>query len=584
MKKRCLKVLSLSILLSTFAFTGCGNQIEITFVGDNGSITRKIEKGQNIDADKIPSTPQKPGKYCLWDDVDFSSLTEDTTINYTCYDSVKTLTSNINHSIEVVVSSEEASLDYILKDLQMTATLEDGNVKKLYKGDYKVNENGYSKDVVGNYRVGLAYNNKEIFLSIHVTKITDYVTAVLSSDRGYLNEGLPKITANTEVPGTIKFDDNKTLVIGTKSYNWTFTPSDTNKYAVVHGKSEVNIINATSIVTNKENEVMTFDYGTSKTTIINAIQEGLKVTGTFGNIYREIDSQFYVIDSEYKVGQAGDNIPFTIAYDMNLVATVYVNVKKNENYSVEVSKIERVDIDSTTTLDDILSNIEDYYEASTPGTFEFEEGEVLKVGNYTYAYVFKPSNEYYAVKRGEISINTFKIVDIEIDDAYLPSYDYNSKTDAEIANDIKANLLGVFVYNDDSEIAIDKSKISVTISPLYRKNDPGTYTYTVTYDDVSVTGEFKVNKRVLVDGVDFSVDVVEGTFDPTNSDVMPQFILNNISGDFDETKFKVVPDFSKQPVSMGANVWLYPIILQPDESIAEDFDISEGAAFAFVFN
>ena len=300
MKKRCLKVLSLSILLSTFAFTGCGNQIEITFVGDNGSITRKIDKGQNIDADKIPATPQKPGKYCLWDDVDFSSLTEDTTINYTCYDSVKTLTSNINHSIEVVVSSEEASLDYILKDLQMTATLEDGNVKKLYKGDYKVNENGYSKDVVGNYRVGLAYNNKEIFLSIHVTKITDYVTAVLSSDRGYLNEGLPKITANTEVPGTIKFDDNQTLVIGTKSYNWTFTPSDTNKYAVVHGKSEVNIINATSIVTNKENEVMTFDYGTSKTTIINAIQEGLKVTGTFGNIYREIDPQFYVIDSEYK--------------------------------------------------------------------------------------------------------------------------------------------------------------------------------------------------------------------------------------------------------------------------------------------
>ena len=117
MKKRCLKVLSLSILLSTFAFTGCGNQIEITFVGDNGSITRKIEKGQNIDADKIPATPQKPGKYCLWDEVDFSSLTEDTTINYDCYDSVKTLTSNINHSIEVIVSSEEASLDYILKEL-----------------------------------------------------------------------------------------------------------------------------------------------------------------------------------------------------------------------------------------------------------------------------------------------------------------------------------------------------------------------------------------------------------------------------------------------------------------------------------
>ena len=574
--------MSLSILLSTFAFTGCGNQIEVTFVGDNGSVTRKIEKGQNLDVDKIPATPQMPGKYCLWDDVDFSSLTEDTTINYTCYDSVSSLTSNINHSIEVVVSSEEASLEYILKDLQMTATLEGGKVKKLYKGDYKVNENGYNKDVVGNYRVGLAYNNKEIFLSIHVTRITDYVTAVLSSDRGYLNEGLPKISANTTVPGTIKFDDNQTLVIGTKAYNWTFTPTDTNKYAVIHGKSEVNIINASSIVSNKEDEVMTFEYGTSKTTIINAIQEGLVVTGSFGNIYREIDSQFYVIDSEYKVGQAGDNIPFTIAYDMNLVATVYVNVKKNENYNLEVSEIEKVEIDSTTTLDDILEGIEEYYETSTPGTFEFEEGETLKVGSYTYSYVFKPSNEYYAVKRGEILINTFKIVDIGIEAGYVPSYEYNSKTDAEVAQDIKANLSGVLIYNDGSEIAIDNDEINVIVSSGYQKDDPGTYTYIVTYDDVSVVGEFKINKRVLVDGVDFIVDIVDGTFDPDDSDVMPQFVLTNISGDYDETKFKVVPDFAKDLISMGENLWLYPVILQPDESISEDFAISEGAAFAFV--
>ena len=115
-------------------------------------------------ASKIPATPQMQGKYCLWDEVDFASLTEDVTVNYTCYDTVSNLTSNIgeNTLINVKVSSEEADLDYILKDLQMTATLEDGNVKKLYKGDYKVNENGYSKDVVGNYRVGLAYNNKEI--------------------------------------------------------------------------------------------------------------------------------------------------------------------------------------------------------------------------------------------------------------------------------------------------------------------------------------------------------------------------------------------------------------------------------------
>ena len=143
MKKRYLKVLSLSILLSTFAFTGCGNDIKVSFVSDTGTITRKIKQGETLDPSKIPATPQMQGKYCLWDEVDFASLTEDVTVNYTCYDTVSNLTSNIgeNTLINVKVSSEEADLDYILKDLQMTAVLEGGAVKKLYKGDYIVNKN-----------------------------------------------------------------------------------------------------------------------------------------------------------------------------------------------------------------------------------------------------------------------------------------------------------------------------------------------------------------------------------------------------------------------------------------------------------
>lgn len=581
MKKRCLKVLSLSILLSTFAFTGCANQIEITFVTDNGTVKRKIDKGSNIETSKIPATPQVQGKYCLWDTVDYTSLTEDTTVNYTCYDTVSSLTTNISQTIDVTVSSEQADLDYIFKDLQITAALEGGQVKSLYKNDYLIHENGYNKDVVGNYRVGLAYNNKEIFINIRVNKIKNYVTAILGSDKGYLNEGLPTISANTTVPGEIKFNDNQTLVIGTKAYDWTFTPTDLDKYEVVHGKSEVSVINATSIVTNKEAEVLTFEYNTTKTDIINYIQEDLIVTGKFGNIYREIDPRYYMIDSEYKAGQAGENIPFTITYDKNLTATIYVNVKKNENYSLTVSDINRLDITSESTLDDVYDIIGSYYESSTDGDFTFADGEELKVGRYTYSYTFKPKNEYFATKTGEIVINTYKIVDIKINESYLPRYDYNAADEEDVISDIKENVIAKFVYNHGEEIDINRDKIEVSLSPLYRKDNPGEYTYTITYDDVNATGSLWVNKRVLVDDVNFIVEAVPGTFDPENLDAMPEFVIINKSHDFDETLFTVIPDLEIDPVKLG-EFWLYSVIIEPNEEIADKFESARAGVFIAV--
>lgn len=567
----------MSILLSTFAFTGCGNDIKVSFVSDTGTITRKIKQGETLDPSKIPATPQMQGKYCLWDEVDFASLTEDVTVNYTCYDTVSNLTSNIgeNTLINVKVSSEEADLDYILKDLQMTAVLEGGEVKKLYKGDYIVNKNNYNKDVAGNYRVGLAYNNKEIFLNIRVSKISDYVTAVLGSDRGYLNEGLPTITANTTVPGTIKFDDNQKLQIGTVAYNWTFTPLDTSKYEIVKGKSEVLITNASSIVTNKADEVMTFEFGTSKADIISAIQDGLVVTGTFGNVYREIDPQYYLIDSEYKVGQAGDNILFTVSYDANLVANVYVNVKKNENYTLDVEEIDGFEITSQSTLDDILRIIDNYYESSTPGVFTFDEGEVLKAGNYTYSFTFKPDNEYYASKRGEIVINTRKITGIEIDEDFLPRYDYNSKTSTEIEAAIKDSITGKFIYNDGEVIDLDNTLVEVAVSAQESTLNPGTYTYTVSFDDVEQTGEFIINKRKLVIDVDFEIEPVGGTFDPEHPDIIPQFrVIKKEGVDFDSDLFTVKPDVNTPPVPGQAGC-LYTVIVVPDESIADEFEVSD---------
>ena len=245
--------------------------------------------------------------------------------------------------------------------------------------------------------------------------------------------------------------------------------------------------------------------------------------------------------------------------------------------------MEKIEITSQTTLDDLLVLIEDYYEASAPGVFTFEEGETIKVGNYTYQYVFTPDNKHFASKRGEIDINTVKVTALEIDASFAPNYGYNSANATEVEEDIKTNLIAKFVYNDSTKIDVDNSLIDVEISGSYKKDVPGKYTYTVIYDDIRIEGELTVEKRKLVFFYEFDVEIVSGTYDPNNPDVMPEFTIINISGDFDEEDFRVVPDLTKEPVYQGSSgAWLYPLILQPSEEVSDIFDVVYCDALIFV--
>ena len=79
------------------------------------------------------------------------------------------------------------------------------------------------------------------------------------------------------------------------------------------------------------------------------------------------------------------------------------------------------------------------------------------------------------------------------------------------------------------------------------------------------------------------MEIVSGTYDPNNPDVMPEFTIINISGDFDEEDFRVVPDLTKEPVYQGASgAWLYPLILQPSEEVSDIFDVVYCDALIFV--
>ena len=582
MRKRYLKVLSLSLLLSTLAFTGCGcsKTIEISFVGDKGTVVRTIKKGQTLNQNQIPATPQVKGKYCLWDEVDFSSLKNDTTINYTCYDSLLKLEANIDQNIVVDIDSEEADLDYIFRSLKLTATLEDGTKKYLYRDDINIDTNGYNKSVSGNYTIKLKYNNKEVPVNIKVKKINNYVTAILDSDKAYLSEGLPGISAITDVPGEIKFDKDQPMTgTGIYSFNWTFTPLDTNKYEIVHGTSAINVVHARSIQTNKADDIMTFEYKTSIQDIIEAIKDGLVVMGEFVDsnnnaILREIDSKYYTIDSDYIAGDAGDNIEFRVIYHENIEpAIIKVNVKKDDNYNISLNVKEKYEVTSSTKLSDI--NIT-YDSEGIAGQFKFDEDQQLKIGSYIYSYTFTPNQGHYEVKKGKVTINTYKVVSIEKNNNSKPSYAYNnSMTIKELSDSIIRAFSGRFVYNDGTEIAVDKTKIAIRIDQEYDPLKPGTYSYYISYDNIEAEFEFEIAKRVL-SASEFEIIPVD-PIDPEHLDIFPRCMLLSKNDDFDPDDFTLEPDFSRGIHEKEPGLYEFYVNIIPNDNISDLFESYVGA-------
>ena len=80
-------------------------------------------------------------------------------------------------------------------------------------------------------RDGKVTNADEFFrmtydFPVKMRKGTPVVTPQYSQDPIPLNGSLPEITAESNVPGTISWDADQTLVPGSAIYNWTFTPED----------------------------------------------------------------------------------------------------------------------------------------------------------------------------------------------------------------------------------------------------------------------------------------------------------------------------------------------------------------------
>lgn len=573
MGKKYLKVVSISLLLSglTLTNTGCNaGDVKVTFVSEgNSDVIRYVKKGKTLV--DIPDTPKVKGKYCLWDRDTFQNLNEDLTVHANCFSTVVEMNINIEDEIHVDVSSSDADLDYLLKDLEVDVEFESGEKRKLYPGEYTLDTNGYNKDVSGTYLVGVIYNNARKDVKINVNKIKNYVTVSLNGGKGYLNEGLPKLIANTNVEGEVSFDPNQALVKGTKSYSWTFTPADKNKYEIVKGNIEVELVNADLIIANKN--ALTVEFGTTKEQIIDLIMEDLIVEARYGNVYKEIESQYYTIDSSTFVVDKSGTFDFNICYDEYTCITppISVTVKKCDTYVLNVNDISEFIIKEDSKLEDILPLIRK--SSNIDGDISFVEGQRLAVGKYDYQYIFTPHSNHYAPRVGVVNVHSYKAEDMVF--TTLNEFEYGTSKES-IMLDLKNKLTGDILYNDALAKSIDTDMISITIIDSFRSNVSGEYTYRIFYnDEIEKTGSFTLKKITLskVEGTEGDFTVACGEVDPNNFEVMPICTIKRSESskyDFDPNLFTIIPLSSRR---VSEYLYEYEAEVVPDESISNNYEI-----------
>lgn len=568
-----MKIFSISLLLSTITFgvAGCGcnnDECKVTFVSEgNSDIIRYVKKGKTLV--DIPQTPDVKGKYCVWDTEDFYNIQEDKTVTALCYSTVTNLTTNIASEIDVDVFSEEADLDYILKDLELEVTFESGETKKVYEGEYVLTTNGYDKNVSGSYTISIGYNNAKKDVKINVNKIDDYALTVLVNGDGYYNEGLPELEVTTNVDGNISFDSGQSLYIGTKNYNWTFVPTDTNKYAIRRGSVNVSLIGASSINANKTE--ITMDFGSDKEEIIAAISEGLVVEARYGNKYKVIDSKYYNISSDNFVNNKSGTFDFKIGYNSDIYTTIKVNISKCEDYSLTINELDEFIIKDNSSLNDVLNLLTK--NSDVEGTIAFSPNQKLIVGEYEYEYVFTPTDYNYASKIGKVKIHSYKAQSIDFET--ISSFKYGTSI-SSINSELKQNVTGTIYYNDGLSKQINSENVKVTVS-VYNSLVAGNYEYLLSYnDEIEVTKEFALNKRILVLGEDYIYKCQDA--DPNNYETMPYCHIEKVANtefDFDPNLFSIVPIPGNEVEVIETGVitmYRYKAELVPDESISNNYD------------
>mgnify|MGYP000910283254 CR=1 FL=1 len=325
---------------------------------------------------------------------------------------------------------------------------------------------------VGTATITVTAGNKTQSALITINKDTPVVEAVVSQDDQLIvGDFLPNLDANTSVPGTIELDSGQSLIVGTNSYTWTFTPEDLTNYEIVTGTIELTV---NKITTEIHVEVTNKEYD-GKEPVINISTNAKNYTIEYyeGNTLLE----------SAPINAGSYKVVITVAESDNFTQA---SISKNFTISKVVPKIDNLKyIGNPLYTSSDLPVGEDFSFDTTAGEFILNEGQVLVIGEVEYTWTFIPSDQKnYETITGKIKLTVKEVV--------LESITVTPPTKVVYQKGDMFDKKGMIVYgnyNDGSTVVItdykvDKAKLGV-------KDDIVTVSYGGFTKEIEITVEAK---------------------------------------------------------------------------------------------
>ncbi len=190
---------------------------------------------------------------------------------------------------------------------------------------------GLTGDKADNYTLGSALESP----TYKITKATPNMGTVSVSgpENIYLNTELDSIVldrTDESVEGVLKLTAGQTLTVGTRDYDWTFTPNDTRNYDDVNGKVSVTVekikLDVSSISWDVEGSPFTYDGSEKSVTLVGTLPTGVVVEKLGDTATNAGD---YTATAIFKLAEGYDNGVYEIvgAVDNKVSANWAINPK-----------------------------------------------------------------------------------------------------------------------------------------------------------------------------------------------------------------------------------------------------------------
>ena len=387
--------------------------------------------------------------------------------------------------------------------------------------------------IVGNYtctvtpKAGYAwsgYSKAPVEIDFEVEKgnpnvAFGYVDSNIDSNNLYLKDytdALPAITNvhATSTAGQLTWDDGQSAILGKNPYYWTFTPTDTNSYNIVHSHEELTFKEATitGLQVIKSQGVDIYDRFDSityssledylKSCLIVKIeyQDGSVSTSPLGiNEYKITTTDILVTSGNSEIKTINVRATNSVTNPQLNGMTGHIDVEVNKAI-IEYMTVEEADdfkaLSYPYTIADVKANYDVYLKwnfanrelkvADSKITVALKDGGELTAGTLAFLFTYTDGNLTESEdKTVTIAQGVYNVADITLSGNKTPVYDGQAHA-LTLSKAVPAGVTAVITYKKEGEAT--ESSTAPT--------DAGTYTVTLTFEQTDTTNYETITKTV----------------------------------------------------------------------------------------